>query len=52
MSAEVKKKCFSCHIEKNITEMQQIGIWLCNDCLDKTKPGVTIKTSKSKKDEQ
>ena len=51
-TTEFKKKCFSCHLEKNSSEMQEIGVWLCNECLDKTKPSVTVKTSKSKKDEK
>lgn len=36
--AEVKKKCYSCHVDKPVAEMQQIGVWVCNECLEKSKP--------------
>lgn len=31
------KTCYSCHIEKIKTEMQDIGVWICNECLEKSK---------------
>lgn len=36
----VKKTCYSCHIDKVVVEMQQIGVWVCNECLEKTKTPV------------
>lgn len=35
---EIKKTCYSCQLDKNKSEMQQIGVWVCNECLEKSKP--------------
>lgn len=44
--AEVKKTCYNCRLSKNKSEMQEIGVWICNECLEKSKPPVK-KPSKS-----
>jgi ribosomal protein L37AE/L43A len=40
------KTCYSCHVDKLKAEMQDIGVWVCNQCLDKSKTPVkkTVKT--------
>lgn len=43
---KTKKTCYSCHVDKPVADMQQIGVWVCNECLDKSKPPVK-KSSKS-----
>jgi ribosomal protein L37AE/L43A len=35
MEKEVKKNCYYCHLDKIKSEMQEIGVWVCNDCLEK-----------------
>lgn len=30
-----EKPCYYCHIIKNISDMKEIGVWVCNTCLDK-----------------
>ena len=37
MEKPIKKTCYYCHIDKNTVEMQQIVVWFCNDCLEKSK---------------
>ena len=34
------KTCYCCHLDKNKSEMQEIGVWVCNQCLDKSKTPV------------
>lgn len=47
MEKIVKKTCYYCRIEKNTSEMQQIVVWFCNTCLEKSTP----KSKKSIKSE-
>jgi len=32
-----EKPCYYCHNIKNIIDMQEIGVWICNECLEKSK---------------
>ena len=41
------KTCYYCHLEKNKSEMQEIGVWVCNVCLEKSKPLVKKQVTKS-----
>ena len=43
----VKKTCYYCKIEKDTSEMQQIVVWFCNTCSEKS----TLKSKKSIKSE-
>ena len=47
MEKIVKKICYYCRIEKNTSEMQQIVVWFCNTCSEKSTP----KSKKSIKSE-
>lgn len=38
MEKIVKKTCYYCRIEKNTSEMQQIVVWFCNTCSEKSTP--------------
>ena len=40
----IKKPCFHCHTEKDKSEMQEIGVWICNECLEKSKAPVKKST--------
>jgi ribosomal protein L37AE/L43A len=42
----ILKTCFHCHLDKNKSEMQDIGVWVCNECLDKSKAPVKKQTTK------
>jgi hypothetical protein len=44
---EVKKTCYSCHLDKIKSEMQEIGVWICNQCLEKSKPAGKKSSTKS-----
>lgn len=35
-----EKTCYNCHLDKNKSEMQDVGVWVCNDCLEKSKTPV------------
>tara|TARA_R110002074_G_scaffold114748_3_gene245317 strand:- start:634 stop:753 length:120 start_codon:yes stop_codon:yes gene_type:complete len=37
MSKPTKKRCYYCHTEKPISEMKEMGVWVCDTCLNKTK---------------
>jgi len=37
------KPCYYCHVVKNTSEMEEIGVWVCKDCL---KPSEKKKTKK------
>jgi ribosomal protein L37AE/L43A len=37
MEKLIKKNCYYCHLDKDTAEMQQIVVWFCNDCLEKSK---------------
>lgn len=37
MTKEALKSCHYCHVYKNKSEMQEIGVWVCNECLEKSK---------------
>ena len=47
MTKEVLKSCHYCHVYKNKSEMQEIGVWVCNECLEKSK-ALDKKSVKSK----
>jgi ribosomal protein L37AE/L43A len=47
MEKIVKKTCYYCKIEKDTSEMQQIVIWFCNKCSEKS----SVSTKKKKKDD-
>ena len=32
---EIKKRCYKCHLEKPRSEMQEMGVWVCNQCFEK-----------------
>ena len=32
----MNKSCYTCHVVKNISEMEEIGVWVCKDCLKKS----------------
>lgn len=34
------KTCYYCHVEKLKAEMQDIGVWVCNECYEKSKAPV------------
>ena len=36
------KPCYSCHVVKDTSDMEELGVWVCKDCLEKSE-------SKSKK---
>lgn len=40
MIKEIKKPCYNCHLHKDKSEMQEIGVWVCNECLEKFKTPV------------
>ena len=33
---KMNKSCYTCHVVKNISEMEEIGVWVCKDCLKKS----------------
>lgn len=35
-----EKPCYNCHTIKNISDMKEIGVWVCNACLEKFKTPV------------
>lgn len=37
MEKGTKKTCYYCHLDKDTAEMQQIVVWFCNDCFEKSK---------------
>lgn len=43
-----EKPCYNCHKINDISEMQEIGVWICNACLEKlNKPSKNkLKTNK------
>ena len=45
------KTCYSCHVDKLKAEMQDIGVWVCNECYEKSKAPVK-KPVKSEQDEK
>lgn len=52
MKVVLKKNCFYCHLEKNTSDMQEIGVWVCNQCLEKSNKSSNKKTpNKLKSDE-
>ena len=32
-----EKPCYSCHQKKPISELEDMGVWVCKDCLKKPK---------------
>ena len=42
-----EKTCYNCHLDKNKSEMQNIGVWVCNECLEKSKTPAKKQTVKS-----
>ena len=46
MEKIVKKTCYYCKIEKDTSEMQQIVVWFCNKCSEKS----SVSTKKKKKE--
>jgi ribosomal protein L37AE/L43A len=42
------KPCYKCHERKPISEMEEIGIWVCKSCLNKlNKPKKKIKNKQN-----
>jgi hypothetical protein len=37
MVKDTKKPCYRCHVMKDKSKMQEIGVWICNECLEKLK---------------
>lgn len=35
MSKEIKKTCFNCHKTKPMSELENMGVWVCKTCLSK-----------------
>ena len=29
------KPCYSCHVVKDTSDMEELGVWVCKDCLEK-----------------
>lgn len=43
-----EKPCYNCHKIKNISDMKEIGVWVCNSCLDKYDKPAKVKSKKIK----
>jgi ribosomal protein L37AE/L43A len=41
-----EKPCYNCHKIKNISDMKEIGVWVCNACLDKYDKPAKVKSKK------
>jgi hypothetical protein len=41
-----EKPCYNCHKIKNISDMKEIGVWVCNACLDKYDKPTKVKSKK------
>jgi ribosomal protein L37AE/L43A len=46
MKTQLIKTCYCCHLDKNKSEMQEIGVWICNECFEKSKPPVKKQINK------
>jgi len=42
----LKKTCFSCKIELPISQMEEIGVWVCKKCLEQLDKSKTKKEKK------
>jgi len=45
---KISKPCFSCHVVKCTSQMEEMGVWVCKKCLEKSEKKPKKKSKKKK----